>query len=753
MRKKRWIAWILSVVLVVTGLNGYPLVAASEENKDPLTENIFYRVMDKQEGNILQYHYEDGSGNEIVPKGTIQNSFSNRSQAAQSVIPDSYDPRGTEAETPIRDQEDTGACWAFGALKSLEGNAIAQGLYTTEEADFSENHLAWYTYNHLQDTTNPLYGDYWNIKDIFGADIYDIGGNALFATFILANGWGAAAESDAPFATGAAMAAEMELKDDSFRNASIMRLTDSECYDDASSDTIKQKIMENGAMNVSLYYPDTSAKRAAYMYQDEDVCSLYQNKYDADYANHSVTIVGWDDDFDTFQQEPEASGAWLIANSYGEEYNDQGYFWVSYYDTSLCEFYSFEGTATDTYTTAFQYDGFGWGDGFASTQDIRLANVFTNETEEPQQLSAAAFYTFADGQSYEINVYRNLGEDGPDDGDWVGRCTTEGIADYSGYHTIDLTEPISVAPGEKFSVIVTFHPNTGSAYALIEGKNEIFSDIRHAGSAGESYVYFAESGKWYDTGARNYNNVCVKAFANPITEEEYVEQEKTYAPSDPTLTPTLYPTATQQPGSNVSGGDSGGSAATVPSSGGTNRTDTSSGRTTGSGTASDGASGTMVKKISSTSKIVMGKGEKVKLSVTTKPSAGKNTLTYKSSNTKIVRISKTGTVTAKKTGSAKITIQAPSGVKKTVKIKVKKAPKSLKVTAKKTTLRKGKTTKLKVKLNSGSASYHLKYQSMNKRILSVTKAGKVKAKKVGVARIRVKTFNDKKAFIKIKVVA
>lgn len=59
-------------------------------------------------------------------------------------LPASYDPRGTEQETPIRNQQDTGACWAFGALKALESDCLMKRILTKDTADLSENHLAWY---------------------------------------------------------------------------------------------------------------------------------------------------------------------------------------------------------------------------------------------------------------------------------------------------------------------------------------------------------------------------------------------------------------------------------------------------------------------------------------------------------------------------------------------------------------------------------------------------------------------------------
>lgn len=747
--KRRYLALAVSTAVVISSLPFCLPVAASGIAEDPLQNHIIYRIMDEQTGDVWHYHYEDARGNEVEPGSAARqiSSSSRRKATKRTSLPESYDPRGTEEETPIRDQTDTGACWAFGALKSLEGNAIAQGLYTTEEADFSENHLAWYTYQQLQDSNNPLYGDYMETSDpdLFGDSetIYDQGGNALMAAFTLANGWGAAEEQEAPFASGAEMTEAMEPLGDSIREHSVMRLASAECYDGASRDEIKQAVLENKAVDVSLYYPTSITEQKRFMYQDENTCSLYSDIYETGDSNHCVSIVGWDDSYDTFNQRPEQSGAWLIANSYGEEYNDEGYFWVSYYDTSLCEYYSFQGISADTYATTFQYDGAGWGDILSSTQDIRCANVFTNGTDQHQEISAVSFYTLADGQSYEVQIYRNLGEGGPLDGEWVGRCTTEDVASYSGYHTVSLQQPIIIAPGERFSAIVTFHPDGEEAYVALEGKNSLLAMAHYSGSVGQSYLFMAEDNQWYDTGDAGYHNVCVKTLANPVTEEAYQDQEKEYVPSFPTPSPTQMststPNRTQNPQSGVT--------PTYPPSSGT----VGGGSTSGNNTTLGGKN-TQTAEIRCSSKITMGVGEKVKLPVQIRPAAAKQTVSYQSSNTKVATVKKNGTILGKKVGTAKITVSS-AGTRKTVTVRVKKAPKSIKLVASKKTLTKGRTCNLKVRFVGNSASYFLKYKSMNPKIASVSSSGKVKAKKRGTVRIRVTSFNGKKTDIKIKVVS
>ncbi len=102
---------------------------------------------------------------------------------------------------------------------------------------------------------------------------------------------------------------------------------------------VKQAICDYGAVLHSIYMDDLN-------YFNETTNAYYN--YEKPGVNHDVVIVGWDDDypasnFVTYGEPLPKNGAWLMRNSWGEEWGDGGYFWMSYEDLSM----------TDSSVTAF----------------------------------------------------------------------------------------------------------------------------------------------------------------------------------------------------------------------------------------------------------------------------------------------------------------------------------------------------------------------------------------------------------------
>ncbi|MEY8427370.1 Ig-like domain-containing protein [Lachnospiraceae bacterium 46-15] len=159
-------------------------------------------------------------------------------------------------------------------------------------------------------------------------------------------------------------------------------------------------------------------------------------------------------------------------------------------------------------------------------------------------------------------------------------------------------------------------------------------------------------------------------------------------------------------------------------------------------------------------------GKKVKLTAFILPENTANkTVTWSVSNTKYATISQAGILTLKKAGIGKnvtVTAAAADGSKKTAvyKIKImKRAVKSIKISAASKKIKAGKTLKLKAKITTtgkGTVNKTLKWSSSNTKYATVNKKGQVKTKKAGKGKTVTITAvstdgSNKKAKIKLRI--
>ena len=531
----------LAAGVAIAGLNAPVQTDAKTTTKKSIDNmSVMSRVVSKNNDGLLRYSYVDENGKKIDFDGSSASLPSTRKKATS--VPSSYDLRKYGQTTSIKDQGVTGSCWAFAAVKAMESNSILNGLNTIETADYSESHLTWYSYNPITNTQSPMYGDGCSIKgtdlpsDVFNPfgqgqtlNAYDAGGNALSAIFTLAAWSGAEKEEAAPFNADTTdkeqeMINTMTANGESLRYDSYVHLQNADCLDYTTRSTIKKAIMNQGALNASLYYDasgfETNTNSGKSYYQ-----TTYTGNIAKQAANHCVTIIGWDDSYskDNFKEgsRPSSNGAWLIANSYGTKYNDGGYFWLSYEEPSISDIYTMAVETTANYENIYQYDGNGWSDAVSIPgNDFTGANVFTSSSSFEETLNAVSFYTISDNQKYTIKIYKNLTGTTPDTGTLASACTISGTADYSGYHTIKLPTSCTLSPGSKFAVAITYKYDASTknqAYIPIEGRSELNSGVlySYASEPGQSYLYNDNS--WIDCATyddRTLNNIPIKAFTS-----------------------------------------------------------------------------------------------------------------------------------------------------------------------------------------------------------------------------------------------
>ena len=138
-----------------------------------------------------------------------------------------------------------------------------------------------------------------------------------------------------------------------------------------------------------------------------------------------------------------------------------------------------------------------------------------------------------------------------------------------------------------------------------------------------------------------------------------------------------------------------------------------------------------------TARVTMGKGDRV--------------VSWKSSNTRVVSVDKNGKVKGLRAGkTATITVQLRSGLKKSFKVNVQNAnvaTRSLQVTnastrkrvSSRVSLKRRQTLKLAVTLSPITSRERVEYFSSDKRIVSVSSRGVIRANRTGRAIITVKS--------------
>ena len=169
--------------------------------------------------------------------------------------------------------------------------------------------------------------------------------------------------------------------------------------------------------------------------------------------------------------------------------------------------------------------------------------------------------------------------------------------------------------------------------------------------------------------------------------------------------------------------------------------------------------------VTAPSSVTLAQGEKATVDVAAAPANNTDTMSVKSSDTKVVTATLSGkkvTLKGVKAGkSANVTVT--SGAKSaTIKVKVTKAPKKVKANKKSITIKKGKKATVKVTLYSAkkmtkknkTSVYQLTAKVAKKKIATATVKGSkvtIKGKKKGSTKVTISTFNKKKAVVKVKV--
>jgi C1A family cysteine protease len=402
-------------------------------------------------------------------------------RASGSDLPVAYDLRKEGKVTVAKNQGRDGSCWAFATISSLESYILGK---ERKSYDFSENNMK-------------------NLVSISYPQGFDLtpyeGGNAFIATAYLSRWSGPVNELQDPY-NDSSTYSPTGLPIQKHVQEALLIPGRTESLD---NEILKKALMDYGAVYSTLYWNSAYYKEKNHAYR----CTGRQS------VNHAVTIVGWNDSFDrnSFVQVPPGDGAFIAKNSWGDTWGENGYFYISYYDTKLGydENAVFTAESQDNYDYVYQYDPLGWiiSKEYPGSLVAWGGNVFSSKRNE--NLTSVGFYTTDLNTAYEMYVYKNP-VSGPVNSKQGPVAQGNGRYPFPGYHTHVLNSTVPLQAGERFSIVIRFTNPSASGPLAVEQPVPLYSSKAQA-NPGESYVS-PDGIKWEDISGGSEANLCIKAF-------------------------------------------------------------------------------------------------------------------------------------------------------------------------------------------------------------------------------------------------
>lgn len=393
-------------------------------------------------------------------------------------IPSAYDYRREGRAPRVKNQGSLGTCWAFASLMALESRLLPE-----EDLSFSEDHMSISNSFHMQQNDG---GEY-----------------TMSMAYLLA--WqGPVLEKQDVYGDGYSPPGLKPVKH--VQEIQILPAKDYEA--------VKKAVYYCGGVQSSLYTSMASGRSDSRYYNKEKGAYCYLGTAK---PNHDVVIIGWDDSYpkENFNLEPEGDGAFICANSWGGEFGDEGYFYVSYYDTNIGinNIIYTKVEDTDHYDGIYQTDLCGWSGQLGyGREDAYFANSYT--AKEDGELAAAGFYATGPNTSYEVYTVT----DAADSSSFGSRrLAAKGSFQNEGYYTVEFAEPVSLKKDQKFAVIVNIR-TPGSVHPVAIEYPVQGEDPKKELSDGEGYISLRGT-SWERVEESQKCSLCLKAYTRSTEDE------------------------------------------------------------------------------------------------------------------------------------------------------------------------------------------------------------------------------------------
>jgi C1A family cysteine protease len=380
---------------------------------------------------------------------------------APTLQPSSWDWRTLGGVTSVKNQNPYGTCWAFGYLGVFESQVLINESLVT---DYSELNIV---------ACNPE-----------GTSCNE-GGNAYMVTNYLTL-LATVEETCHPYPGDCPNPTCINPACTFIKQVTEWRIIPNDV------NAIKDAVMTYGPVNTSMY-----ASFPGFSTYNGSTCLSYSGTED---PNHSVLIVGWDDAM------CGGAGGWIVKNSWGTAWGDDGYFYIEYGSASI-GMYSSVVTDYKDYDpdeTIYHWDEWGWiaSVGYGDKNDWGMVE-FTPVSDD--ELTAVDFWASGSPTFYNVSIYDVF------EGGLLGTLLAgpiSGSVQEEGYYSVPLPTPLVLTPGDPIYVVVNFATPNYDYPVPFDGDGPMETNKNFVSNNGTTWQAL-------DLGYYEYGDVGIRARVSP----------------------------------------------------------------------------------------------------------------------------------------------------------------------------------------------------------------------------------------------